>query len=401
MLLDIRTLLFVQALIAFGTSLALFTAAPQIPNSFKGIGRWAIANVLQGLGEVLLFLRDDIHPFFSIVVANTLIVATGALYYQALCAFTKERYSRVVPYTIVGLTFVCLGYFTAIRDQIVARIIIVSGMLVLLTAINALVLIRRTPATGRWLYWSMAGSFGLLAIMYMTRISYVLITPQLAQNPFLPNVTYSIGASITIMATVFETFGFALLLSHRSNTELQRLATLDSLTEVYNRRAIEELLGREIARARRSQVPLSMLLLDLDRFKTINDTYGHNTGDQAIKLMVATLLQQLRPIDSMGRYGGEEFLIVLPDTAEAVAGQIAERLRRAVAEMSVAVGKGTIGLTVSIGVAGLGANDDVESLTHQADHAMYVAKMRGRNGVVVASSLAEEQGDVQALEYHH
>jgi diguanylate cyclase (GGDEF)-like protein len=165
--------------------------------------------------------------------------------------------------------------------------------------------------------------------------------------------------------------------------ELEKLANIDPLTEVWNRRHLLELAEREFHRADRYQRPFSVLMLDIDHFKTINDTYGHAVGDEALKLMAKTVLQTLRKTDYFGRFGGEEFVAFLPETDLETAIAVAERIRLALAEIAIPIDLSLIHMTVSIGVATHQVRDDsLDNLLKRSDTALYKAKKQGRNQAV-------------------
>jgi diguanylate cyclase (GGDEF)-like protein len=168
--------------------------------------------------------------------------------------------------------------------------------------------------------------------------------------------------------------------------QMKVLALKDSLTGILNRRAIFEAAENELDRAHREKSSLSLLMADLDHFKTINDRFGHAAGDLALRLAVETIVNNLRPYDQVGRWGGEEFLIVLPNTESEEALQIAERLRMSIAraEMDLGVGE-ALDLRMSLGVTStsLGNNLNLDLLVNQADVALYLAKNNGRNQVKV------------------
>jgi len=166
--------------------------------------------------------------------------------------------------------------------------------------------------------------------------------------------------------------------------ELKRLANTDALTGAYNRRRFLELAGQELARAKRYGGPLSLLMLDLDHFKAVNDNYGHEAGDLVLKDMVRVCQGVLREVDIFGRVGGEEFMALLPETGLDGGRNVAERLRAALAAAPVAADGNQISYTASIGVAALESEMTLEPLMKQADQAMYQAKQTGRNRVVVA-----------------
>jgi diguanylate cyclase (GGDEF)-like protein len=167
--------------------------------------------------------------------------------------------------------------------------------------------------------------------------------------------------------------------------ELRRLARTDPLTGIHNRRYFLDVAEKELQRARRYQRSLALLMIDIDHFKEVNDTFGHAAGDVALKAMVAACEQELRESDRMGRLGGEEFAIMLPEVDHARAESVAERLRTTVDQLDVTYPGAQIHLTVSIGIACLGVEDlNLEGLLRRADAALYQAKAEGRNRVVLA-----------------
>ena len=164
-------------------------------------------------------------------------------------------------------------------------------------------------------------------------------------------------------------------------------ATSDALTGISNRRIILETLGRECARAAREGTVVGLIMADLDYFKRINDTLGHLAGDAVLHEASRRMGSVLRPYDAIGRYGGEEFLVVLPGCNQASTVAVAERMRQAVKQAEVATPAGTISITVSLGaVIGKGPSIDADELIKIADAALYRAKRAGRNRVEAATS---------------
>ncbi len=163
--------------------------------------------------------------------------------------------------------------------------------------------------------------------------------------------------------------------------EIYRLTILDGLTGVHNKRFFLEFLERELARAKRHVRPLSLAMLDLDHFKKINDTYGHLAGDTTLKRVTHVIQDRVRRDELLARYGGEEFAVVLPETDLQGALVFAEVVRRQVEEFSFAFDEQDIRVTVSVGVATLGPDDDADALIREADTQLYRAKSAGRNRV--------------------
>src|SRR5450830_1775656 len=168
-----------------------------------------------------------------------------------------------------------------------------------------------------------------------------------------------------------------------ANTKLEQLATTDPLTGIANRRKMTDTIGAELERAARFGHPLSVLMVDIDYFKRINDTFGHEVGDRAIVAMANLLTASLRTIDTAARFGGEEFVVLMPETDEGVAAIAAERLREAAGTLRLAAEDGVqVALTVTIGVASARPDDTPSALVVRADKALYRGKKDGRNRVV-------------------
>ncbi|HZJ48236.1 MAG TPA: diguanylate cyclase [Acidimicrobiia bacterium] len=171
------------------------------------------------------------------------------------------------------------------------------------------------------------------------------------------------------------------------NKKLRKLSITDGLTELFNHRHVHELLHEEFERSKRSGEAIAVAMLDLDRFKQVNDTHGHPTGDVILYETARILKETAREIDMVGRYGGEEFIIILPGTGEEEAAQFAERVREAVSEHIYRDEGAEVRMTISGGVAsypGPGL-DHPDILIKNADEALYVAKESGRNRIVRAS----------------
>lgn len=162
-------------------------------------------------------------------------------------------------------------------------------------------------------------------------------------------------------------------------------ALQDPLTGVGNRNSMQKTLQRDIHSARRNQQPLTVLMIDIDHFKRVNDSYGHSAGDSVLIQVAQHIEQQLRAADALFRYGGEEFLAVLPNTNQQDATLVAQRILNSLAQLKVQAGEHQIKVTASIGSAELTAEDTLDTLQQRSDHALYSAKNQGRNQVQAAS----------------
>jgi diguanylate cyclase (GGDEF)-like protein len=203
------------------------------------------------------------------------------------------------------------------------------------------------------------------------------------------------GDKIQLGAVTVLRFSFASLLEETYERRMLEAALRDPLTGLYNRRHFEERLHAEVSAARRHGRPLTMMVIDIDHFKQVNDRYGHVAGDEVLKLVARALEHSIRTEDIVARYGGEEFVLLARETTMVGARNVAERLRRLIEAAHCTWeerSKSTqihIGVTVSVGVAQLDAEDDARAFFDVADHALYLAKQQGRNRVVAAGETGE------------
>ncbi|MEI8167119.1 MAG: sensor domain-containing diguanylate cyclase, partial [Chloroflexales bacterium] len=176
----------------------------------------------------------------------------------------------------------------------------------------------------------------------------------------------------------------------RLEHQLHQLAATDGLTGITNRRRFMEVAAGEIKRAARLKHPLALALVDLDHFKQINDTYGHAIGDEALKALTCICRRTIREIDVQARFGGDEFVVLFPETTLDAAHAIMERVRLAVSAQSVDVNSRQVALTISVGIASLAsASTSLDALIEHADQALYQAKAAGRNRVVTEQHRAD------------
>ncbi|ABD87304.1 GGDEF domain-containing protein [Rhodopseudomonas palustris] len=181
---------------------------------------------------------------------------------------------------------------------------------------------------------------------------------------------------------------------------IEELAELDELTGASNRRCIMRMLDDEILRARRTAMPLTIALIDLDWFKRINDLYGHPTGDEVLRTFAITIFANIRNVDRFGRYGGEEFLLVLPETTQDSAQPTLDRLRRIVADLDWSAFSQGMTVTMSVGIASWCNNETPEALLARADDALYEAKADGRNRVALSRPAPGAAPDRAAARAH-
>ncbi|WP_396587100.1 diguanylate cyclase [Bermanella sp. R86510] len=166
---------------------------------------------------------------------------------------------------------------------------------------------------------------------------------------------------------------------------LEKWATTDPLTGLYNRRYFFEQANREIERSTRNQSPVTFVIMDIDHFKKVNDQYGHLLGDDVLEILAALFKESLRKVDICCRFGGEEFVLCLPDTDQDTAFEVAERVRKQAKKLSFETDKETIHITISMGIASYKQDDSLETLLKRADEALYLAKDSGRDQTQISA----------------
>ena len=222
---------------------------------------------------------------------------------------------------------------------------------------------------------------GVFPLINENQILGYVITKKIDDKLTLKEIEYLEDLSKQAATTINRANAYAEILKH---------ATLDALTGFYNRRQLEERTKQEIASSRRQKTPLCAIMTDIDFFKKVNDTYGHTVGDLVLKTVSKVMRSQLREYDIAGRYGGEEFVILLPFTKITEAKMVAERLRKAIENKVIDISKinpespeKEIKVTISLGVYQLKTEDKETDLINNADKALYKAKETGRNKVVI------------------
>ena len=386
---DPRTAILVGALLTWLTGGMLVLNWRSLPGGVRSSLRWWLAGiVLHPVGFVLIALRGMVPDWVIIAAGATSLAAAFACMAIALRSFygLPERRARLCLITVLVGT--AATWFTFVAPHLQARIIIVHILLAVLIGSGARAVFRRGGPRGR--VPRVTGAlFAVVTGLVLTRAgieaAWPISTDQLLRASPL-NVA-CIGGLLVL--PLLATVGFLLMCTERAQEMLERTARVDYLTGIYNRRAIEDLAMRAISAARRHGIPLAIMIVDVDHFKRVNDEHGHECGDNALIEAVRRMREIVRQEDLVGRQGGEEFVVVMPDIDLASAQAAAERLRRSFSDQPMTLNDGEVGvvlpLTISIGVAALEPSDQQFShLLRRADRAMYAAKMAGRNRVMLA-----------------
>ena len=386
MTLDARALVLFATLMGLVLAAALYLLSKGLPPSVRGVRAWALGFALQAGGALLVGLRS-IYPDVALIpLGNTLIVVGHICQYVAVKQFLGEGIRRWPLWLLGTAVFVSTLFFTYASNSFPARTVIITiGSIIALVA-TARALFRgasRELIAARYTALLLLGTALILAL----RGAYTVASGTALNTLFAGDLVQFAYVSAYLILGVLSGLTFVLLVAERLRLELERMATLDSLTGIYNRRTFTDLVERELARAGRAGSSVALIVIDLDHFKMVNDRYGHVAGDAVLKSFVATANAALRKQDLLGRYGGEEFCVVLPGASPPEAVLIAQRLRESVEAHPVHVADRPIHYTISAGVAHSNrAGLDLDSLVRDADEALYRAKNRGRNQVSLAGN---------------
>ncbi len=385
---DARTILLLTALMALVLAAYLGATVHAYPPHIRGLRRWSLANCACCGAWLFFALRGSVPEIVSILFGNALLLWAALSFDHAVHDFWGRRYRRRW-YWMPPLVVVALLILTTVVPSFNARTVLVSSLLALVLGrggffLGRLSAAQRTPGSrATQLSFLLAAAISVFRIIDTALVRRGQSVNIFDQSSF--ELTLNVGACVGI---VVLTVSFMTMCNERLSDEFRRLATLDPLTEINNRRAIEEIALRELDRARRDGRPVSLLVFDIDHFKEINDRHGHEAGDAALKSVVEVLRRSLRSHDLIGRIGGEEFVAVLPSTTLAEAERIAERSRQAIeANQTTSLGT-SFRFTTCIGVAELGAPPEAyKEWLARGDLALYEAKRAGRNRVVVSPPL--------------
>ena len=309
--------------------------------------------------------------------ANTLLAVALAFYGASVFRIVELR---VCWWQIFAPAALMLVLMVSLIDTLEPRMLAATLVLMVQCALIIYWTRRYIPAQGRARMLLIIGSSISLIGLGMRVIA--IIGGGAAEMRYdVSNLKQTISVSIGTFTAMMISLGLVLLAKERSESLFQRLALRDVLTGILNRRAVLEQFSKELERARRDASYLAVAMVDIDHFKQINDVYGHLAGDEVICHCVNQLTQRIRESDSIGRYGGEEFLVLLPHTSPENAVAVLDQLRASVAESPARFGEASISLRISIGVCCVVPNEDdtTASLLARADAALYEAKGLGRN----------------------
>jgi diguanylate cyclase (GGDEF)-like protein len=377
---DPRTFLLVANLLGMLCALVLWVQAKSFPDDIGGLRDWAKAVVLIGCASGLASMRGIFSDTLSIVAASAMLLCGQWLLVVGLQRYTGRKPALRPTLDGIGALMVLIVWLTYGSHNYQGRIFIMALAHIVFFSIGAYLAWQAEPKGFGRRFLAVVFMLGVAVALW--RIATLSMAVDESDELFDHNLIQQVYLGMFSLGVLGLSIGFILLANERLRVELEFMATRDPMTGMFNRRAFFNRAEIEWSRSMRSGRPLAAITSDIDFFKKVNDTYGHHIGDLVIKDFANRSSAMLRLPDILARFGGEEFVILLPDTGLAEARKVAERIRR---EIQTHRDKGLPAYTVSLGVsmaqgaAGQAAN--IEALLAEADAALYRAKEGGRNRV--------------------
>lgn len=377
-------LLVILIVVLVGIMTVVLFAVRHANRQVPGLQSWALSYLFGFLLCLNLLARPYTPEALSLTVAQVLIFVASWLNLLAARTYAgRKSWPQAYPACALLIVLGLSSYWIWWQPDPRLRIALacgVSGSLILLSAAAMFRPGLKLPPA-RYLFTLACGGHGMFLLA--SSLTLLLGKPHLPD----PERTWAVAQFVmleSIVVLVMRAFGVLMLVNAHITAELRHFAEHDPLTNVFNRRTFMQLLDKTAKLMQRMDSPLSLLAIDLDHFKRINDSWGHSSGDQALRHFVQVASEHLRSDHVMGRMGGEEFLIILPNTSRDNAARVAERLRAEVEARPVAGTQEPIALTISIGVTAIDPHESQEAVLQRADQAMYRAKAKGRNRVELA-----------------
>lgn len=378
--LDPFTVLFTTTLTCAVLAAAMVSVHLSFRREVAGVGHWACGLAAMVGAGVLFLLRGKLPDALALPVANVCLTWGIGLSMIGTRRFFGEPGGWAIFHAAWTLELAAILYWLLVEPNFPHRAAAFS-FIVSVFYLDQLRLVwrHRVPHFTSWFFGA------LLALQCLNTVSRgvaaLFMEPDAAnllRSSALANVYLAIANFMALLITV----AFLMLATRKLQQILEQRSTHDPLTGVLNRRGFLQFFGRVRARQQRSDSPLSLMAIDLDHFKAINDQYGHAQGDKVLMQVAAVIMRSARQCDVVARFGGEEFVVLMPDTTLAHAQQLAQRIQALLRDSLQA---GTPSCTVSIGIAGQHlVSESLDSLLARADHALYRAKANGRNRTEIA-----------------
>ncbi len=383
MTIDGRSLLAVAAALCIVLGLIVLALERRLSQPIPGLRLWAVSNFAFGAAAMLHMLQDVAPLWLPALAGNGLMLAGRAASVAALQQFDHRRVRSRALAGLWLLLFAGVAASVFGWPSVQLRGLIMVGGVAMFCSWGVFLLL----SGGSTSISRVVVAVGLAGLV-LSNLSRLWVHAHLLDSPLSLSLAEPAVAVYIGMLVIFDVLcnvGFVLLITDRMHEWVLQLARTDHLTGALSRGALCAQAQRDLQRARRQRSATSAFIVDIDQFKTINDQHGHAAGDAVLRHIALHAQAQLRCTDLFARWGGDEFVALLPETDLLTAAAIAERLRLAVGEPSPRLPAGLPPITVSIGVAAVAPGcEGVDELIAQADQALYTAKNAGRNRTRVA-----------------
>ena len=379
--LDIRTLVLIYVGINIGQTVVLVYLW-SVQRNYPPAKDWALGSLLFAIGLFLFSLRNQVPVALSEIVSNLFLLPGLMLFNFGIVKATGRQPPFTSGVALCVVANAILAWFVLADPDYPAKVVTQNAVFLAFDIYTAYACLTAKTAKGNHTFRLIGFLFVLLAIACSWRVAGGVFDLTFSFSPMLPRLFWIATSLISFpMITVLLT----LHTSQRLQEEIHAQARRDTLTDAYNRRAFTEFADLEWSRSKRHGSPFSILSVDIDHFKLFNDQHGHQTGDAALVAVSNAARAALRANDIWCRYGGEEFVALLPETTMDHALAVAERLRLSVERTTISSPRGSLSVSVSIGVAERSPHHaDLSEVLAISDAALYKAKAAGRNRVVAA-----------------
>ncbi len=378
-------LLFALAAILLLSSSAWLLAVRLSSSALRGVG-WLSGFAALSAGSFALASSYARVPLIlSVIAAATLLLGAHVILEVAVIELTEgEARIPLLGSGLVAATMMVFPYITYEVDSPRIRLVVLCGALIVQDTRNWMLLLKRNRKSLRPAMLFLSIVLGAWLLFNVSRIAVALWVWR-PGDPLNGNWFQNLNFLVTLISSLGLLAGFFWLTTSQLTAKLEQMAGTDPLTRIANRRVFREWMERELLRSSRTGVPFSLLAMDLDHFKRVNDTLGHQAGDEVILTAVERMQDSIRGIDVLGRWGGEEFVALLPRASVEAATLVAERIRSNIERpfhISGMEREPVIRLSVSVGLTSYrGGEDDLDKMFYRADKALYQAKSAGRNCV--------------------
>ena len=373
---DPRTIVLLTGVMGGLMAVVLYFLQRNYPPSVKGLQYWTAGTATLFAAGLTAATRGLTPDLMSITLANLLVFSGVYLQLVGSEHFFGQQPRYWPRYSLIGALVLVSGWFTVIDPQYMPRLMISIFIMSWLFSAHALLILRHGGRTFAYRFALFVLVCALLSQVMRFATAWFLPTGTGILDTTPQNLIYIISYPFLMLLLAIS---LVLMATDRVRAEFEHLASHDSLTNALTRRNLTDVCQQELERCKRHGRSMSILLIDIDHFKSVNDNFGHQAGDRVLVQFVSAVTTLLRRADAIGRLGGEEFVVVLPETPTEVALVVAERIRAKIRELDDP-GR----FTVSIGVAtNWPGTDSVDGLMARADRAMYRAKEQGRDRVVL------------------